>query len=260
MKNSKKVILISGSSSNLGKVITSYLSSQGHIVYAGYNSLMLKDSSGNSQSIKLDVTSDISVKNAISKIVKNQGRVDIVVNCAGISRSGKFENSRLEEFDLLLEVNTKGAYRVIKEVLPIMKNQGSGKIVNITSMSGLIALPNFAIYSASKFAVEGFTTSLRYEVMKDNIWVTNIEPGAIKNESGKLTKMPHKTFREKFFLARVLMPFIRTTDIAKTVLDIVNMPQPPANIMIGNDVKITHLIKKILPASMWDKLVRTLLA
>ena len=256
----KKVVLVTGASSNLGKIIVSYLPTTEMTIYAGYNSGKLFFKSNDVIPIKINVTDLISIKSAIKQVLKYNGKIDVLINCAGVSKAGKMEDSTIEDFDKLLDVNTKGAYRMIHAVLPIMKKQKSGKIINITSMSGLIAFPNFGIYSASKFALEAFTTSLRYEVVKDNIWVTNIEPGAITSESNKKVTMPHKTFREKYLLARLILPLVHPSEIASRVEEVVNLDRPPANVLVGRDIKIANFAKRILPTFVWDRLLQIALS
>jgi NAD(P)-dependent dehydrogenase (short-subunit alcohol dehydrogenase family) len=132
--------------------------------------------------LQMDVTDDTSVKCGMDTIVEREGRVDVVVNNAGIAVAGPLELTSITEAKEQLDVNLFGAFRVIREVLPVMRRQRSGYIVNIGSIGGLIAIPFQPMYSASKFALEGMTESLRLEVRQFGINVVIIEPGDTKTE------------------------------------------------------------------------------
>jgi NAD(P)-dependent dehydrogenase (short-subunit alcohol dehydrogenase family) len=124
-----------------------------------------------------DVTDDHSVEQAVATVLDREGRLDIIVNNAGMGIAGPVENTSIEEAKSQLEVNFFGAFRVCRAVLPAMRSQRSGYIVNIGSIGGLIAIPYQAMYSASKFALEGLSEALRMEVKPFGIRVVIIEPG-----------------------------------------------------------------------------------
>ena len=124
-----------------------------------------------------DVTDDRSVEQAVAAVLEREGRLDIVVNNAGMGIAGPVENTSIEQAKRQLEVNFFGAFRVCRAVLPALRSQRSGYIVNIGSIGGLIAIPYQAMYSASKFALEGLSESLRMEVRPFGIKVVIIEPG-----------------------------------------------------------------------------------
>jgi NAD(P)-dependent dehydrogenase (short-subunit alcohol dehydrogenase family) len=130
----------------------------------------------------MDVTDDESVQHAIDAILQREGRLDIVVNNAGIAIAGPLELTSIEEAKRQFDVNLFGAFRVCRAVLPSMRRQGSGYIVNVCSIGGLIAIPYQPLYRASKFALEGMTESLRLEVRSFGIRVVIIEPGDTKTE------------------------------------------------------------------------------
>jgi len=130
----------------------------------------------------MDVTRDESVHQAVDFIVREAGRLDVVVNNAGFGVAGAVEDTSIEEAKAQLETNFFGVLRVCRAVLPMMRAQGEGLIVNISSLGGIIALPFQALYSASKFAVEGLTEALRMEVRPFGIRVTLVEPGDMRTE------------------------------------------------------------------------------
>ena len=130
--------------------------------------------------LQLDVTDDKSVKYAIRQIGDESSRIDVLVNNAGYGVMGAVEDLSLDEFKSQFETNFFGVIRVTKEVIPIMRNQGNGNIINVSSIGGKIGLPLNSAYISSKFAIEGFSESMRYELEQFGIDVILIEPGVVK--------------------------------------------------------------------------------
>lgn len=180
----KKVILITGASSGMGKVFAQDLAKEGHIVYgAARRTNLLNDLSKEGvQTIALDVTNDESMKSCVQTILDKEGRIDVLINNAGYGSYGTIEDVPMEEAKRQFEVNVFGLARMTQLVLPGMRKQKSGKIINISSIGGKIATPFGAWYHASKFAVEGMSDSLRTEVKPFGIDVILIEPGGVKSE------------------------------------------------------------------------------
>jgi short-subunit dehydrogenase len=180
----KKVILITGASSGMGKVFARDLAKEGHIVYGAARRVELMNElhSFNVKTISLDVTDDESMQNCVKEILQKEGRIDVLVNNAGYGSYGTVEEVSMEEAKRQFEVNVFGLARMTQLVLPGMRKQKSGKIINISSIGGKIATPFGAWYHASKFAVEGMSDSLRTEVKPFGIDVVVIEPGGVKSE------------------------------------------------------------------------------
>ena len=148
----KEVVLITGASSGIGKVCAEFLSQRGYGVYRASRSLPDDLSKG---TICMNVDEDEAVSSAIERLVQKEGRIDCVVNCAGFGIAGAVEDTSIEEAKAQLETNFFGVLRVCKAVLPLMRQQRSGLIVNVSSIAGLVSLPFQGFYSASKFALEG---------------------------------------------------------------------------------------------------------
>jgi NAD(P)-dependent dehydrogenase (short-subunit alcohol dehydrogenase family) len=163
----QRVALVTGASSGIGRACAAMLAARGLRVYAASRSAALR----------MDVTDDASVHALIDQIIRNEGRLDVVVNNAGTAIAGAVEDTSVEEARAQFDVNFFGAFRVCRAVLPILRQQGSGYIVNIGSIAGLVALPYQGLYSASKFALEGLTESLRLEANPFGVNVVLIEPG-----------------------------------------------------------------------------------
>lgn len=162
------VVLVTGASSGIGKACAELLPVYGFKVIPASRRHSL---------FTLDVTSDASVERLVAEIIELEGRIDAVVNNAGIVIAGSVEDTTPLEALYQLETNFLGTLRVTRAVLPHMRKQGSGRIINIGSIGGLVAIPYQGFYSASKFAIEGLTEALRLEVKQFGIYASVIEPG-----------------------------------------------------------------------------------
>lgn len=170
-----RVALITGASSGIGRACALHLAGRGFHVYG--TSRSPAGEPGPFPMLPMDVIDNASVQRGIDAVLASEGRIDIVVNNAGIAIAGPLESTSIEEARRQMDVNLFGAFRVCRAVLPIMRGQGGGYIVNIGSIGGLIAIPYQPFYSASKFALEGMSESLRLEVGAMGIRVVIIEPG-----------------------------------------------------------------------------------
>lgn len=171
----KKIILITGISSGFGKQTARLLAENGHKVYGTVRKLT--ETSDLFTYLKMDLTDNNSIREAVSTVIANEGKIDVLINNAGMHTGGPIETSPDENIRLQLDTNFIGMVHIIKEVLPVMRKQGEGKIINISSIGGLMGLPFQGYYSAAKFAVEGFSEALRMEVSQFNIKVILINPG-----------------------------------------------------------------------------------
>ncbi|MDB5977973.1 MAG: family NAD(P)-dependent oxidoreductase [Nevskia sp.] len=174
---SKPVVLITGASSGIGKICAEHLHAQGYRVYGTSRRAAVAPSSDGFRLIAMDVTSEDSVAQAIELILSREGRLDVVFNNAGDGIAGAVEDTSIEEARQQLDTNFFGVLRVCRAALPVMRKQGAGLILNVSSLGGLVGLPFQGLYSASKFAVEGMTEVLRMEVRPFGVRVALIEPG-----------------------------------------------------------------------------------
>jgi short-subunit dehydrogenase len=179
MKKSNRVVMITGASSGIGKACAEYLNQKGYQVFG--TSRKIKDSTNNTfELIKMDINDDKSVEQGIKYVINKKGRIDILVNNAGYGISGSIEDTSIKKAKEQFETNFFGIHRICKEILPFMRKQKYGYIINISSIGGIVGLPFQGLYCASKFALEGWTESLRMEVNSFGINVVLIEPGDIK--------------------------------------------------------------------------------
>jgi NAD(P)-dependent dehydrogenase (short-subunit alcohol dehydrogenase family) len=185
----EKVAVVTGSSSGIGFETSLLLSRNGVYTYATMRNLnksqQINDVAEKEnlplKVLQLDVTDDKSVKDAIRQVKDESSRIDVLINNAGYDVMGAVEDISIEEFKSQFETNLFGVIRVTKEVLPIMRNQRAGNIINISSVGGRIGIPLNSAYISSKFALEGLSESMRYELEQFGIDVILIEPGVVKS-------------------------------------------------------------------------------
>lgn len=195
----RKNIFITGASSGIGKTIAEYLSEK------GYNVIGTGRKSGSKSSkfelISLDVTDEESVRTAFQYAIEKLSTIDVLINSAGYGLYGSLEDTSIEEAKAQLDTNYFGVVRVIKAFLPHFRKNQNGLIINISSMGGLIGMPFQGHYSASKFALEGYTEALRMELKPFNIMVCNINPGDFNTtftSNRKLTESLSRHYKEKY--------------------------------------------------------------
>jgi short-subunit dehydrogenase len=196
----KKVAVVTGSSSGIGLETSLLLARNGFYAFATMRNLDKSKAISNLKEkeklsleiLQLDVNDDESVKEAIQRIRKEQERIDVLVNNAGYGLVGPFEELSVEEFKEQFETNVFGVIRVSQAVLPIMRRQRNGIIVNISSIAGKIGFPLTSAYVSSKFALEGLSESMAYEIEEFGIKVILIEPGVIKTNFNNNIKIGKK--------------------------------------------------------------------
>lgn len=170
-----QVILITGASSGFGKISAQILAEQGHIVYK--TSRKTAENIGHTKMLIVDVTNPSSIQEAVRQIVSEQGRIDVLINNAGMGIGGAIELATEEEVKIQMNTNFFGVVNMCREVLPIMRKVRKGKIINISSIGGVMGIPYQGFYSASKFAVEGYSEALALEVHPFGIKICLVEPG-----------------------------------------------------------------------------------
>jgi NAD(P)-dependent dehydrogenase (short-subunit alcohol dehydrogenase family) len=171
-----KVVLVTGASSGIGRACAEYLATRGYRVFAGQRRA---SPVAGAESIALDVDDEASVSAAVAAIVAAAGRIDVVINNAGTAWMGAVEDTTIEEARAQLETNLFGVLRVCRAVMPIMRTQRAGRIIQISSLAGVLGLPFSGLYSASKFALEGMTEALRLEARGFGIHVSLVQPGDV---------------------------------------------------------------------------------
>lgn len=197
-----KIILITGASTGFGRDTAETLARGGHAVFASMRDLKEKNRQHAEtlrkvgiDVVELDVTCDISVDRAVRTVLERAGRIDVLINNAGIASAGITEAFTADQANVILNTNVVGLLRTTRAVLPAMRKQHDGLIVNIGSILGRVTFPFFGIYGASKFAVEALTDSLRYEVSQLGIDVVLVQPGAYPTSMYGSLQQPADTDR-----------------------------------------------------------------
>ncbi len=251
----KQIILISGASSKLGVPLVGNLEERGYRIYAGIRDEKKLRTLGQKWKIshpdiipiKLDITNDLSCKLAIEGIIKREKRIDVIINCAVLIPVKPTLESTSDEFLDTLNTNTVGAFRLSKAAIPNMIVKKYGKIINITSTSGIVAVPKMPFYCASKFALTGLGNSLRYEFAKYNVWITNLAPGIIAGVDQK----------EKYALIkRILFGKCDYLVIADKIDKIIQSKSPAADITIGLYAKVSIAIEGLMHNNINDIFLR----
>jgi NAD(P)-dependent dehydrogenase (short-subunit alcohol dehydrogenase family) len=260
---SEKVALVTGSSTGIGFETSIILARNGFHTYATMRKLeggksenitnVAKNENIPLQVIQLDVDSDHSVLDAVNTIMRERGRIDIVINNAGYALAGPFEETSMEEIRAQFETNFFGAVRVMQAVIPIMRDLKSGKIVNITSMGGRIAVPLDSVYHGTKFALEGLSESLQYELASFGIKIMLIEPGAVGSNFWKNLKIASKTLNHNDNNNNSYSPYqqivnnvsesfrkmeqntTHPSEVAKVILQAVQASNPDFRYIVGKD-------------------------
>lgn len=186
----KRVILITGTNSGFGWLTANSCASSGHKVYATMRDIAGRNAGkakrlaqeANIEVLEVDVTDKKSVTDAIATIVKREGKIDVLVNNAGLYATGIAETFTEEDLGKVIDVNVNGPWRTVKAVLPQMRKQGEGLIINISSVAGRFSFPFQMAYNVSKFAVEGLTECLHYELRPLGVDVVSLQPGAFPTD------------------------------------------------------------------------------
>lgn len=259
------VVLVAGASSGMGKAIAEALSGEGYKVYGTSrkapeevidNVPITAQTEGFIKMLQLDVCSDESVKAAVDFVKEKEGRIDILINCAGFALAGAVEDTTHEEAFREFNTNFFGIHRMCRYAAPIMRQNKSGLIINISSTAGLISVPYQSFYSASKYALEAMTEALRMELMPFGIRVSLIEPGDTKTgfTNSRVFTQASKDSIYKTNFDRSVSRMIKDEQggpppvgIVKAVQRIIGSSNPPVRQVVGFTNKFLAFLKWILP-------------
>lgn len=265
MGNSK-VVLVTGASSGIGQAIAELLSEKGMKVYGTSR----KCDGGIIEKsqyyiVKMDVCDEVSVQNAVNMIVEREGRIDILVNNAGIGIAGAVEDMSHTECYKQMDTNFFGVLRMIRSVLPVMRKQKSGLIINIGSVAGFISIPYQALYSAGKYAVEAVTEALRAEIKPFGIKAALVEPGDTKTGFTRSRVIAQSLSGESVYKEASLRSIGKMEKdeqngcspekVAKTVFKVICKNNPPVRTVVGFEYKLAYILKKLLPTSLVEKII-----
>ena len=259
-----KVVLITGGSSGIGKSIGEFLHHKGYLVY-GTSRNPERITNSVFPLIALDVRDKVSIQKAVAEIISKTGKLDIVINNAGVGITGPIEEIPTEEIKSNFETNLFGPIEVMKAVLPQMREQKSGLIINITSIAGYMGLPYRGIYSASKGALELITETLRMEVKSFGIHISNVAPGDFATNiaasrfhapliAGSAYEIPYgKTLK---MMDEHVDSGSNPNEMAEAIYKIIQNPSPKIHYKVGAFLqKFSIVLKRILPDKMYEKML-----
>jgi len=256
------VALITGASSGIGLVTAKALQQAGYRVF-GTSRRALASIDGITM-LTCDVTDEGSVKNTVAEVLKQAGRIDLLVNNAGIGLLGAAEESSTAQAQALFDVNVFGITRVTNAVLPTMRSQKQGRIVNISSLLGLIPSPYNALYAATKHAVEGYSESLDHELRTFGIRVVLVEPGLTRTSFEASITNPDQALAVydsvRTDMANRMRNWVNAGDapdvVADTVLKAATATDPRRRYTAGKQATQVRFLRRFLPEALVDKSLR----
>lgn len=262
--NKKPIALVTGASSGIGQATATRLAAAGYQVY-GTSRSGLPSGNQNFAMLPLDVTSDESVEAAISELIRREGRIDLLVNNAGFGVApGGAEESSIMQAKAIFETNFFGIIRMTRAVVPHMRRQGQGRIINIGSVLGFLPMPYGALYAATKHAIEGYSESLDHELRTRGIRVSVIEPAYTKTQfdanfmapDAKLEEYREDRARLEQVLAKVMAAADEPTVVAEVVLRAASAVQPKLRYTAGGLASRLRLLRRFAPTRILDTGIR----
>jgi len=273
----EKVALVTGSSSGIGFETAVMLANAGFKTYASMRNLdkskTIREVANKENlplhAVQLDVNDDGSVKDAVTKIVTAEQRLDVLVNNAGYGLFGSVEDTSIEEIKAQFETNFFGVVRVTQQVLPVMRKQKSGKIVNVSSVGGRIGLPVLSAYHSTKFALEGLSESIAFELEPFGIRVIIIEPGVIRTnimnssisaKKGQDPNSPYFSLTQKLdnsFKTMMASPTsLPPQEVAKVILQAISSENPLLRYTVGDDADTLIHARTNLPDTEFRNMIK----
>ncbi len=267
MGSRASVAIVTGASSGIGKAIAEHLDRAGIRVIGSRLPDEPEVSIGAEGLLPLDVDDDISVEAFVTTAMERAGRIDVLVNCAGFGIAGSLEDTTVEEAKAQFETNYFGVHRMCRAVLPVMRDQGGGRIITVSSIGGLIALPFQATYSATKYALEGLMEALRHEVRPFGIAVTLIEPADFSTGFTAKRRITAAAGRDgsAYTTAFATALDVITKDeiggwepaaIGRLAVKIVNRRSPRLRYTVGRfDERFVSWLKRIVPNRLFERII-----
>jgi len=268
------VVLITGCRSGFGLRAAITAARAGHTVYAGLRDLSTRAALDGAAAglelhpVQLDVTDAAQREAVVAQILQEQGRIDALVNNAGVALGGYLEEVTEAELRRVFEVNVMGVWALTALVLPGMRAQGSGHIVNVSSVSGRIAMPGLGVYAGSKFALEGMSEALRHEVAPFGVRVTLVEPGPYRTDmtagpnrtltaNARSVQSPYAAYsaRSEALFDRIAASMGDPQDVADRIVSILGQRRPRFRHPMGSSAVVRLALRWLAPFALWEAMV-----
>lgn len=263
MKMIPEVVLITGASSGLGETIATYLAHRGYLVYGTSRSItsLIKPF----PTLNMDVSDPQSIHKAVARILREQGRIDVLINNAGLAIAGPVEELPIEEVERVFDTNVLGTLRTIQAVLPAMRHQKAGKIINVSSIASEAGLPFRGGYCATKAAVDRLTEALRYEVAPFGIQACYLQPGGTKTDINKnrlrVDLSPQSAYKKTFERVYTLIDEsvstgIEPNEFGPLIEKIIRSPRVKRMYRVGKPLeKLSVKLKQLLPTQFYERMI-----
>src|SRR6266852_7688666 len=256
-----RVALVTGASSGFGQASAALLAAQGFQVF-GTSRAPAHSAAGSYDMLPLDVCSETSVQTCVQTILERTGRIDLLVNNAGFAQGGALEENSLEDARVQFETNVFGVLRMLKGVLPVMRKQGSGQIITVSSLLGVVAMPYLSLYASSKFALEGMIEGLYHELRPFHIKVSLVEPGFFRT---KFDARPPAAPLAVYESARQsMLRFVRAgveqgpdpEQVARSIVQLATSAAPPLHSYVGPRAGLLVALRQWLPQRIFEQVRR----
>src|SRR6266436_3726372 len=256
-----RVALVTGASSGFGQATAALLAAQGFQVF-GTSRTPAHNTTGSVELLPLDVDSEASVQTCVQTILERTGRIDLLVNNAGFAQGGALEENSLEDARAQFETNVFGVLRMLKAVIPVMRRQGSGQIITVSSLLGVVAMPYLGLYSSSKFALEGLIEALQDEVRPFHIRVSLVEPTFFRTN---FDARPPAAPLAAYEAARpVMMQFVRQAvaqgpdpeHVARRIVQLATSAAPSLHSYVGPRAGLLVALRHWLPPRLFERVRR----
>ena len=256
-----KVALVTGASSGFGQATAALLAAQGFQVFGTSRAPLHKETSS-VELLPLDVNSETSVQMCVQTILGRTGRIDLLVNNAGFAQAGALEENSLEEAHAQFDTNVFGVLRLLKAVLPVMRKQGGGQIITVSSLLGVVAMPYLGLYASSKFALEGMIEGLSHELRPFHIKVSLVEPTFFRTN---FDAQPPATPLAAYESARQsMMRFVHQAveqgpdpeQVARRIVQLATSGDPPLRSSVGPRATLLVALRHWLPPRLFEQVRR----
>jgi NAD(P)-dependent dehydrogenase (short-subunit alcohol dehydrogenase family) len=265
--NKQPIALVTGASRGIGQLTARALLARRYRVFG-----TARQPEGNTREgiemLALDVRSQTSVDACVAAVITHAGRIDVLVNNAGYDLYGAFEDTSPSEFEIQIDTNFNGAVRVLRTVAPLMRAQRGGRIVNVSSLGGALALPYNGAYAASKFALEGLSESMRYEYLPHNVFISLAQPGQVRTDTlaQSIQSVAARRSVHGFDSAKLadrarkagLVASLGMDQTARAIADIVTARRPQLRYRIGSQARGLLLMRALLPERIFERMIMKL--